>query len=256
MDGLLRATYQMLLGQHPTKLKALASKARNTTAGDCEVLKGFFGTDAANNALNKVLKEWQQEGCSGEEVAGLISGMSFGYSTEKKEEQIELVWTGPDLNQLPVRRSEQVLLDVINEAKESLYIVSFVLINIPNVEIAIVSALSRGVNVKMLLESEEKNGSLDFQKKIEQLVLRIPGLRVFVWPRNKREEIVGGFARVHAKFAVADEKVAFLTSANLTSTALDKNIEMGVRIKGGNIPKLMSMQFIAMITSEEIILNR
>jgi phosphatidylserine/phosphatidylglycerophosphate/cardiolipin synthase-like enzyme len=41
---------------------------------------------------------------------------------------------------------------------------------------------------------------------------------------------------MHIKAAVADSRVAFLTSANLTEAAFELNMELGVLICGGHIP--------------------
>jgi phosphatidylserine/phosphatidylglycerophosphate/cardiolipin synthase-like enzyme len=42
---------------------------------------------------------------------------------------------------------------------------------------------------------------------------------------------------MHAKCAVADGSLAFVTSANLTRAALERNIELGLLIRGGDVPK-------------------
>ena len=44
---------------------------------------------------------------------------------------------------------------------------------------------------------------------------------------------------MHAKIAVADKHICFITSANLTGNAMEKNMEAGVCITGGEIPELM-----------------
>lgn len=254
MVKLNAAIYELVLDQHPAKVKSLCSQLKSTTVDNSFSLSGFFTTDTANGLLDEVLKEWKRVGCSSDEIAGLIAGISFGYLEEKRRENIELVWTGPDLNQFPVRRSEQVLLDVINSSIDSLFIVSFVLVSIPDIEEAIKQAVERGVDVRMLIESEDKEHSGIFLESVKRLYENIAGISLYVWPRDKREIVDGGFARVHAKCAVADKRVAFVTSANLTSAALDKNIEMGVHITGGNIPLGIHRQFISMINSKEIIL--
>ena len=41
---------------------------------------------------------------------------------------------------------------------------------------------------------------------------------------------------MHAKVAVADSKIAFISSANLTAHAMEKNMEAGVLIRGGDLP--------------------
>lgn len=253
MDKLLVAIYQMVMDQHPAKVESLCTRLKSTTSDNNYSLSNYFTTDAANELLDKVLSEWANVGCSGDEIAGLVAGVSFGHIEEKKSEKVELVWTGPDSNQFPVRRSEQVLLDVINSSVNSLFIVSFVLVKIPAIESAIKRAINRGVDVKMLLESEDKENSDAFLTSVIRLYENIPAIRLYVWPRDKREYTGFVFPRVHAKCTVADMNVAFITSANLTSAALDKNIEMGVQITGGDIPLGIYNQFMSMINSEEII---
>lgn len=252
MDKLLDAVYALVVDQHANKINALSAMIKKCSVQDAGTLSNYFATEAANNALAVVINEWQRVGCTPDEMAGVLKGASHGYLSEKARVQVQLVWTGPDLNQIPVRRSEQVLLELINSSQTSLFLVSFVLVNIPAVEDAIRQALERGVDVRMLLESEDKEGSDNFRDTIKRLQTDIPSLTLYVWPREKRESIEGGFARVHAKCAVADQVTAFLTSANLTSAALDKNIEMGVHIQGGNIPITIHQQFIGMIRAKEI----
>jgi phosphatidylserine/phosphatidylglycerophosphate/cardiolipin synthase-like enzyme len=53
--------------------------------------------------------------------------------------------------------------------------------------------------------------------------------RVFYDPRALEQEGPGGV--LHAKAVVADDETAFITSANLTEAALDRNIELGVLIR-------------------------
>lgn len=252
MDKLLDAVYELVLDLHPNRVSSLTTAIKKCTLKDTSTLNSFFSTGSVNEALSKVLQEWRTLDCSADELAGILKGVSHGYQSEKTREQVQLVWTGPDLNQAPVRRSEQVLLELIDTAIESLFLVSFVLVNIPAVEDALRKALERGVDVRMLIESEDKEGTYNFRETVKRLQTDIPGLTMYVWPRENRESTAGGFARVHAKCAVADQENAFITSANLTSAALDKNIEMGVHIEGGNIPPTIYQQFIGMIRAKEI----
>jgi len=52
---------------------------------------------------------------------------------------------------------------------------------------------------------------------------------VFYDPRALDPEGPGGV--LHAKAVVADDEAVFITSANLTEAALDRNIELGVLIR-------------------------
>lgn len=69
-------------------------------------------------------------------------------------------------------------------------------------------------------------------------------LVIFTW-KEKPEPFVDG--KVHAKVAVVDGARAFITSANLTGHALEKNMEAGVLINGGSVPKTLSDHLQALI---------
>ncbi|WP_264767569.1 DISARM system phospholipase D-like protein DrmC, partial [Klebsiella pneumoniae] len=102
---------------------------------------------------------------------------------------------------------------------------------------ALNAANERGVMISILLElSQEKGGSLNFDT-IEKMRIQVPSAKLYVW-NNKDNEYYGGC--VHAKVAVADARECFITSANLTGYAMEKNIEAGVLISGGSIPRQLN----------------
>jgi phosphatidylserine/phosphatidylglycerophosphate/cardiolipin synthase-like enzyme len=57
---------------------------------------------------------------------------------------------------------------------------------------------------------------------------------------------------MHVKAAVADSRVAFLTSANLTEAALERNMELGVLIRGGTLPASINRLIDALLESGEL----
>lgn len=80
---------------------------------------------------------------------------------------------------------------------------------------------------------ERGNRYLDRSLLVRTLV---PASRLYAW-RDKTDPFSDG--RVHAKVAVADGRMCFITSANLTGHAMEKNMEAGVLISGGHIPRLL-----------------
>ncbi len=72
----------------------------------------------------------------------------------------------------------------------------------------------------------------------------VPMAEIFTW-REKSEPFVDG--KVHAKIAVVDSARAFVTSANLTGHALKRNMEAGVLVSGGVVPKAMRDHLRALI---------
>lgn len=113
---------------------------------------------------------------------------AIGVPTTTSEQSLEVVWTGPTTPFVSSRRTEQVLLQVINAAENKLFITSFVSYQVSS----IVSLSVDGIG------------------KMKRL---IPSLHLYAW-QGKAEVFAQG--RVHAKVAVADGATCFITSANLT----------------------------------------
>lgn len=173
---------------------------------------------------------------------------------QRLADQLSLVWTGPMVTGIPARRTDQALIEVIDAARAELMIVSFVAYRVPRVRDAIARALARGVHVRLIMESPETSDGRVVHDGIQALVNGSGGLAVFVWPRERRPvDDRGRRGSLHAKFAVADDSVLFISSANLTEHALALNIEMGILIKGGNLPGLARDRIAALIRDGELV---
>jgi len=73
------------------------------------------------------------------------------------------------------------------------------------------------------------------------------------WPPERRPRDEHGHAGLmHVKAAVADSRVAFLTSANLTEAALERNMELGALIRGGPLPASIDRLIDALVECGEL----
>ena len=229
MIRLLNAISRLVSELPPEKISLVATKLGSSNRENAESrLHGVVSTPAGSDAVTELLKGWQETTLVGESVEAMLLAANHTISTVRKQQSIELVWTGPTTPYISTRRTEQALLQVINGAERSLFVTSFVSYDISGVVKAFNAAVERGVSVTMLLEmSKEDGGSLGFDA-IGKMRKAVPGAEIFVW-RKKSAEFSGG--SVHAKVAVADDEICFITSANLTGHALEKNMEAGVLIK-------------------------
>ncbi|HPL30975.1 MAG TPA: hypothetical protein PLG21_23260, partial [Anaerolineae bacterium] len=103
---------------------------------------------------------WQQHAPHVRAEAAALALLAAADATEhcRRELSVDLVWTGPDVADIPLRRTDQALLQVIDAAQRSLLIVSFAVYRIPAVAQAIVRAAGRGVAVTICLEAPEPSG--------------------------------------------------------------------------------------------------
>lgn len=78
-------------------------------------------------------------------------------------QQVSLVWTGPQLAGRTLRRTEQGLLEVIQTARNELWIVTFAAYRVGSIVQALHAALERGVRVWLVAESADaSDGKLTF----------------------------------------------------------------------------------------------
>ncbi len=157
---------------------------------------------------------------------------------KRSRQTAELVWTGPSTPVVPVRRTEQVLCDLIRQAERRLTMTSFGIFQVPRLVEELELALARGVALRIVLGDRESHSTEEIDRQRQQLGRVVStGASLLQWPAERRPRDEQGRAGLmHVKAAVADSRVVFLTSANLTEAALERNMELGVLIRGGGLP--------------------
>ena len=250
MDELLDAIAALASLVSPEKLQAVATRVRRTEASKAVVvLSSVVGTPVASAVVEQLAAAWQNTKVGSDELASMLLAASHVYTKAASEQSTELVWTGPTTPFVSARRTEQALLQVINSAEQTLFITSFVAYDVSTIVKALNAAYERGVSITMLLESSQDHGgsiNIDVIGKMRGLV---PGAQLYAW-RDKTGDFADG--RVHAKVAVADKNSCFITSANLTGYAMEKNMEAGVLISGGAVPHTLADHLISLLQAKII----
>ena len=245
MQALLDAVVDLVTLVSPSKVRAIAGALRGLASPDAAPgANTLVDTPAARAAVVRMVAEWKQVQAIGDEIAGMLLGASEARLRVERELSVELVWTGPTTRFVPTRRTEQVLLDLIASADADLFLVSFVAYDVQSVVTAMNGAASRGVRLRVLLEASTSHGGTLNVDPAAMMRASVPAAELFTW-RDKPEPFVDG--KVHAKVAVVDGARAFITSANLTGHALEKNMEAGVLIHGGPVPKTLNDHLHALI---------
>lgn len=245
MQALLDTIVDLVALVSPTKVASVAGALRGLSSpADAPDAESLVGTPAARASLIHLLEAWASTSASGDEVAGMLLGASEARRRIENELNVELVWTGPTTRYVATRRTEQVLLDLIRSAGKDLFIVSFVTYDVPSVVKAMNEANGRGVRIRVLLEASTSHGGSLSVDPAATMRGCVPSAEIYTW-QEKPEPFVDG--KVHAKVAVIDGVRAFITSANLTGHALEKNMEAGVAIHGGPVPRTLRDHLEALI---------
>jgi len=246
VENLLDAIIELVTNSPSDKTARLAESIRQLSGAQAaRALASWAPNPRAKSALNKLISAWRTADIPSVELAAMLTAASAGYHRAKGEQEIELVWTGPSSKLVATRKTEQALLQVIDASTSRLFITSFVAYDVASIMSALRNAINRGVAVSMLLESSDKHGGGVSMDAIGKMRAALPAARIYFWG-DKGESYAGG--KVHAKVAVCDEAICFVSSANLTGHAMERNMEAGVLIRGGSLPMKLQNHLEALVT--------
>lgn len=220
----------------------------------CSALEtGEFGTKSTASVLGKISSGRQNVQSALIDLRSIwnreyskFKAFEFSYMLRTACEAIEVarsyspmtqvVWTGPEVQGSFPRSTRQVVQDIINGAKQELLVVGYWIAAkedaegiIKDIVDLVAKAVKRDVSVKMVLDKDKKPYGKDNREILLELWQRDVKLpELYTWDVQTEDNHL----KMHAKVLVADRRDALITSANLTMYALDRNMEMGVRVIG------------------------
>ena len=252
MTDLFNIVAEMAFELPPERLDFIAVQAEKMqTSINISKLKKAWGGNTDSALFERFFANVEKTHISGTELATAIRSATATSCYSTKQGQIELLWTGPETSAVPLRYTEQALCELINSAQRKLFIVSFVAYKADAVIKALNSAILRNVEVSFLLERSKNSGGTVEIDSIQNLKSQLPGAKFYIWDVTDKTSS----ASVHAKCAIADDKIALITSANLTGKAMTENMELGVMLRKGNLPRQLHKHFESLIAENIIILT-
>jgi cardiolipin synthase len=194
------------------------------------------GREGAEDVVASLL-ELERLGISGLAAAAWLRTIAQAAARTPKP---DLVWSGPEVPGLLARDTRRVYEELLGTAECSICASTYVFFDGPKAfEVLARRMESRPtLRVTLLLNIQRQRSDTTTS---EQLVRRFAD-RFWKtdWPGSSRPNVFydplaldpeGPGDVLHAKAVVADDEAAFVTSANLTEAALDRNIELGVLIR-------------------------
>ena len=190
-----------------------------------------------DEAVLDALREWERLRVPGKAGAVWLRSLEAASSAIAPA---SLVWTGPEAKGLHSRNTRQVYEELVASAKRSLLISTFAYFKGPKAFKGLADRLDSTPNLKvtLLLNIERGRQSTTLATDISRRFAKQfwesdwPGQErpsVFYDPRSL--DLDGPKGVLHAKAVIVDEQTLFVTSANLTDAALDRNIETGVLLR-------------------------
>lgn len=219
-----------------THLDALADHADTLNGpGDEARARVIIPNPVFREQVAHIWDAWRREpATTGSAVAASLRTAAATVARLRRETSVDPVVTGPTTYVVPLRSTSAVVLRLIGEARTELLLTSFANYPPPWLLDALQAALDRGISLTLLLETLDQDG---VEWPAAHNFDRLQGkLTILIWPREQREATGAALPRMHAKIVIADRRAALVTSANLTGNALDHSLEVGVLIRGGDVP--------------------
>lgn len=216
-------------------------------------LQSVLGSREGDQDLLGALRELEQMGISGLAAAAWMRTVE---EVTSRTPQPDLVWSGPEVPGLHARDTRRVYEELLSSAERSVWASTFAFWDGPKAFKVLAKRMDEipELRVVLLLNIQRTWGDTT---AADHLVRKFadrfwqadwPGSsrpRVFFDPRSLQ---LGGPAGVlHAKAVVADDEAVFVTSANLTEAALDRNIEVGVLVRDRALALSVSSHFQVLI---------
>jgi len=216
-------------------------------------LRSVLGNTESGEDVIRALLELERLGISGAAAAAWIRTVEQAASRVPRP---DLVWSGPEVSGLHARDTRRVYEELLGSAERSVWASTYAFFDGPRAFEVLARRMDAtpALHVTLLLNIQRKRGDTT---AADQLVRRFadrfwntdwPGSSrptVFYDPRALDLDGPGGV--LHAKAVVADDEVVFVTSANLTEAALERNIELGLLVRDRALAASVSSHFRGLI---------
>ncbi len=186
-------------------------------------------------------------------------------SIQKQRDRVELVWTGLETPGMESRDTHIVVQELFDRATHSVLIASYALDTDTKGQILFSTLAARmdqipTLRVRMFLNIKRTFGSQKSEIALVQEFAHTFQYRI--WCGNRLPEVFydprsvaqtkGSKACLHAKCVIVDEQFLFVTSANFTEAAHERNLEAGILLKDQSAAKGMKLQFERLVQSGQL----
>jgi phosphatidylserine/phosphatidylglycerophosphate/cardiolipin synthase-like enzyme len=223
--------------------------------GDAAIRAAVGGGLSAGDrtAVGGALQALDEDGIGGGAVALALRAAASAAAAIPRP---DLVWSGPEVAGLHARDTRQVYEELVASAERSLWISTFAYYDGKHAFETLADRMNAaaGLTVVLLINIHRKFGDTT---PPGELVTRFAArLWDHDWPGNRRPDVFydprsllldAPTGVLHAKAIVADDRAAFVTSANLTEAAFDRNIEVGILTRDSALAGALARHFQALI---------
>ncbi len=209
--------------------------------------------------VSAALEAMARNGLDGRAAAVFLRAVEEAGQHEQKP---DLVWSGPSVQGVNARSTRQVYEELLGSAEHSVWASSYAYFDGPRAFEVLARRMDEvpTLQVKLLLNVQRRHGDTTRE---DDLVRRFAErLWQRDWPGTRRPDVFydpraldldGPSGVLHAKAVVTDYRSVYITSANLTEAALDRNIELGVLLRDHALAKSITSHLRALLEARLLV---
>lgn len=248
------------LGTLATALKVGRLIPPYTEVGVRRIVSADMATSVASR-----LSELGQQGMRPEHAALVLETIAATRATRPiPEDLVELVWTGPIVAGIESRDTAVVVRELFAQAAQEIIVVGYAVFQGRDVFRGLAERMvpSTGLDVRLFLDIHRTYQDTSSEAQIVQQFVRkfveqdwpdgFPLPRIYYDPRSLSIDSTKR-ASLHAKCVIVDRRVAFVSSANFTEAAQERNIEAGVVVRATRFAAQLADHFGALADSGRLV---
>jgi phosphatidylserine/phosphatidylglycerophosphate/cardiolipin synthase-like enzyme len=211
------------------------------------------------------LEELSALGMQPEHVAVVVEAIAAARASRPIiEDQVELVWTGPDTPHALNRDTAVVVRELFGQASTSVLVAGFAVYQgkevfrtlaermaaYPDLQVRLYLNVARGPKDTSLASEIVRRFARKFVEQDWPPGFRLP--EVYYDPRSLDLDSPHRTS-LHAKCVVVDRRVALVTSANFTQSAQERNIEAGVVVHSPRLAERLEDHFGSLADARDLV---
>ena len=216
-------------------------------------LRSALNLREGGEEVMEALSELERLGVAGPAAAAWIRSLE---EAALRTPRPDLVWSGPEVPGLHARDTRRVYEELLGSVERSAWVSTYAFFDGPKAFEVLARRMDEKPNLRvtLLLNIQRRRGDTTAASDlVRRFADRFWGTD---WPGSSRPSVyydprsleLGGPGGVlHAKAVVTDEEAVFVTSANLTEAALDRNFELGLLVQDRALAVSVSSHFRGLI---------
>jgi phosphatidylserine/phosphatidylglycerophosphate/cardiolipin synthase-like enzyme len=172
---------------------------------------------------------------------------------QRSADHVELVWSGPELPGAVSRDTAVVVRELFSSARQTVLVAGYAVYQGRQVFAALAENMDARPELRTRMFFNVSRDPGDDRSDAELTREFADRFREREWPGRRLPEVYydprslsrepGPRACLHAKCIVVDSTAAFVTSANFTEAAQERNIEAGVLVRSPAFAQALAAQF-------------